>query len=914
MHHSKSNSIIFQLVLINILLGYVQIYSQEIKSTSPDYQHSNYIKSANTFSASISGSATYCPNTLMPITLTITDGTQPFVVTLTRSGSYINKDTVIEGITGSQSIIQVNIIGAYTLKSITDDNLNTATISGATVVLSLFTKPSAVLTGGQGICNDGISTAPLSLNLAGKAPWTFTIRRGTSDDTTYTGISADPFTVHARIIGLSSTTYRMISISDANCAGDTANSGTARVFYINSPAAVISGQDTICPSETGKLSVVFSGTAGPWNITYLRNGIDPTVINNIAIYSYDLIVPDTGSYTLSRVQDAVCTGRVTGAGRVMPFMVSATISGTATICDDTVTNLNIALIGTAPWKFSFLRNNEDPIELNNIITNSTRIPVKLGGTYTLKEVFDKHCKGTVSGSATIKFPEIPTATILGSATICEYTVTDLNIFLGGNPPWSFSYLHNNIDTVEVVNIDASPYKISIGQEGIYRLHEVFDKYCQGTVIGSAVISVIPAPDVSIIGLASAYDKQTQEWIPIAGIPSGGYFRGGLGFTFFNNTWYLLPMLFPLGTNNIVYAYEDPISHCTGYDTTIVRILEADAHIGFPEGRTKYCKKEGPFSISGANLINVIGTFSISGGIGLTDNGDNTATIDPSLLVINEYTITYTYFDGTNLSVTSEFEIHGPKYSNISVSKCESYTSPSGKYKWITSGTYIDTISNIIGCDSIITINLNVSPSSRSTIDRTACKNYISPSGKYNWTSSGAYKDTIPNHAGCDSIISINLIIQTIDISVTQNANTLTANAAGANYQWVDCSSNELIVGENNRSFIATSPGEYALIVTQNGCQDTSTCYSINLTGLTLNKLQQNIIIYPNPNMGSFSINLGKVYSDVDLTITELDGRLIQKDFYSNIQEIELLLLAKPGFYLLVIYTENEKAVFSILKY
>jgi streptogramin lyase len=42
-----------------------------------------------------------------------------------------------------------------------------------------------------------------------------------------------------------------------------------------------------------------------------------------------------------------------------------------------------------------------------------------------------------------------------------------------------------------------------------------------------------------------------------------------------------------------------------------------------------------------------------------------------------------------------------------VSPCNSYTSPSGKYTWTTSGIHYDTIVNSAGCDSLIIVNLTV---------------------------------------------------------------------------------------------------------------------------------------------------------------------------------------------------------------
>ncbi len=98
-------------------------------------------------------------------------------------------------------------------------------------------------------------------------------------------------------------------------------------------------------------------------------------------------------------------------------------------------------------------------------------------------------------------------------------------------------------------------------------------------------------------------------------------------------------------------------------------------------------------------------------------------------------------------------------STQTVTSCDNYTSPSGKYKWTLSGTYQDTMSvGLFGCDSVITINLTIKKSTGKTINAFACKSYTSPSGKFVWTQSGNYKDIIKNFAQCDSILSIVLKI------------------------------------------------------------------------------------------------------------------------------------------------------------
>jgi hypothetical protein len=71
---------------------------------------------------------------------------------------------------------------------------------------------------------------------------------------------------------------------------------------------------------------------------------------------------------------------------------------------------------------------------------------------------------------------------------------------------------------------------------------------------------------------------------------------------------------------------------------------------------------------------------------------------------------------------------------------------------------MDTIPNDAGCDSVITVNLTIRVKTFATINPDVCDSYTSPSGKV-WTTSGTRMDTIPNDAGCDSVITVNLTIR-----------------------------------------------------------------------------------------------------------------------------------------------------------
>lgn len=176
------------------------------------------------------------------------------------------------------------------------------------------------------------------------------------------------------------------------------------------------------------------------------------------------------------------------------------------------------------------------------------------------------------------------------------------------------------------------------------------------------------------------------------------------------------------------------------------------------------------------------------------------------------------------------------------------------------GTYVDTLTNINNTDSIVTTNLTIIQPVDTTINIMGCEgDTIYIAGKM-YYQTGTYLDTVPSIAtGCDSAMTINLTITVIDTSVTLQNDTLFSNQTGATYQWYNCELFTPITGATNSYFTPSFSGNYAVIVSKNGCSDTSACNNIVISSITTLNQKTNIVVnaYPNPvnNVIYFETNL-----------------------------------------------------------
>jgi uncharacterized repeat protein (TIGR03803 family) len=277
----------------------------------------------------------------------------------------------------------------------------------------------------------------------------------------------------------------------------------------------------------------------------------------------------------------------------------------------------------------------------------------------------------------------------------------------------------------------------------------------------------------------------------------------------------------------------------------------------------------------------------------------------------------TYFDkipnaaGCDSIIVLFLTILQPTSSALSIIACDEFQFGN---KLITrSGVYVDTLVNSAGCDSVITLHLTIHHRTSSAIYVSACNSYTSPSGKYTLTTGGTYTDTIPNAAGCDSVITIDLQVDHVDTSVIRDRSVLISKDIGANHQWIDCDNgNTPIDGETFLTYTAHKNGHYAVIVSQGVCVDTSAVYEILLTGFT-DPASIEITLYPNPTSGNFTIDLGRVYPDVMITITRYDAEVIKTERIFNSRIVDLNMDEPPGIYTVNIITDRNNFNFKVIK-
>jgi hypothetical protein len=248
-----------------------------------------------------------------------------------------------------------------------------------------------------------------------------------------------------------------------------------------------------------------------------------------------------------------------------------------------------------------------------------------------------------------------------------------------------------------------------------------------------------------------------------------------------------------------------------------------------------------------------------------------------------------------------------------ITACDSYIWRDGITYTSSNNTATFTVVSPLGCDSLITLDLTINNSTSSTDIQTGCNSYTWINGVTYTASNNTAKHILTNSAGCDSIISLDLTLNTVDVSVTVTDPVITANESGATYKWLDCNNNFAVVpGATSQVFTATANGVYAVEVTKNGCTDTSMCVTISTVGIKEKDRSGIVSVFPNPNQGVVYIRLGGL-KDVSIKAYSIYGRLIYDATNINAAEYTFELKGAAGVYMIEVCTQDQKQIYRVVK-
>ncbi len=250
---------------------------------------------------------------------------------------------------------------------------------------------------------------------------------------------------------------------------------------------------------------------------------------------------------------------------------------------------------------------------------------------------------------------------------------------------------------------------------------------------------------------------------------------------------------------------------------------------------------------------------------------------------------------------------------VALSICNGDSTLLGGAMQTMAGVYLDSLTSVNGCDSIVSTTLTIEPpySSSEAIDLCDGDSLLI-NGVY-VTTNGTYIDTLVSANGCDSLATKVVGFLTVDASATQAGIVLTANVATSTYQWVDCdNSNAPIAGATSQSYTATANGNYAVQVTANFCTAMSPCFAVTTVGIDEYDLGTVFSIYPNPTSDAVTYTFNGGVS-LKFVLTTITGEILWKGKSSGNQGTIDLSKYAVGTYLLDVVNGNKNATIRLIK-
>jgi gliding motility-associated-like protein len=425
------------------------------------------------------------------------------------------------------------------------------------------------------------------------------------------------------------------------------------------------------------------------------------------------------------------------------------------------------------------------------------IPSTANGVKVVFDSFDNGCGMN---------PEIQIMNGLGYDE-CDPNVIRITNTIGG----TLDFVTDDTYKTAVINYSSGSLTVTVnGQQyltGNYNLNFIgylgFTASTGGSTDRHSIRNVIVSADVATSDAGIDVSTCTEEAVQIGALNNPNYLydwgtTGGLSSPTISNPSVTLTNN---GTTSITETYtvtttlaSNPNS-CPTQDSVVVTILP--------------------------NTSSTIDA-SICNGSSYTVGGQSFSTVGVHQVVVSG-------INGCDSTIILNLTLTPTIQTNLSDSICQGSTLTFGSQTLSSAGNYTQTLQNSAGCDSIVNLTLSVNPILSSTQIQTICDGESVTFYGQLLTTAGSYNQTVQATTGCDSIVTLDLVVNPIPSPPNIVSNSpleclgdalimVAEQIAGATYTWSgpgNFSSND-----NELSLIIDyqNTGIYAVYIYLNGCQ------------------------------------------------------------------------------------------------
>jgi gliding motility-associated-like protein len=399
-------------------------------------------------------------------------------------------------------------------------------LQSGSAVVTINPLPTATIGGTVAVCKDAASPNITFTGAGGTVPYTFTYTLNSGSHQTVSTTSGNSVTVAVPTGTAGIFTYALVSVRDgSSTACSQIQGGSATVTVNPLPTATIIGTTSVCRNGASP-NITFTGSSGtaPYTFIYTINGGSNQTVSTTTGSSVTVSVPTgtagTFTYSLVSVRDASSTSclQLQSGSAVVTVnpLPTATISGTTAVCrNGSSPNITFTgAAGTAPYTFTYTINGGSGQTVTTSAGSSVTVsvPTIAAGTFTyalvsVRDASSTSCLQSQSGSVVVTVNPLPTATISGTAVVCEQSASPEITFTGasGTAPYTFIYRINGGSNQTITTSVGNSIKLSVptSSPGIftYSLVSVLDAsstLCSQPQAGSATVTVDAFP-VAISG-------------------------------------------------------------------------------------------------------------------------------------------------------------------------------------------------------------------------------------------------------------------------------------------------------------------------------------------------------------------------------------------------------------------------------